>query len=272
MGYTLNNIKSSPFKGLDFSYITSDFGYRTFYNEVTNKYDSNFHNGIDMTSGTEIVAVSSGIVTDIRDNITGYTTTYGSGNHVILYHGNNIYTVYYHMQYNSIKVKVGDIVKKGQLLGIKGATGYATGPHLHFGVEVNNAWVDPKDYLLGIKTIPEYLETNNAISNNTDITYIVKSGDTLSGIASLYNMNYIDLAKYNNIENPNLIITGQTIRIPNQTNNSNIITYTVKSGDTLYDIANKYNTTWPKIYEDNKDTIGPDPGLIYPGQQLYIKR
>ena len=88
----------------------------------------------------------------------------------------------------------------------------------------------------------------------------------------LYIIWIIDLAKYNNIENPNLIITGQTIRIPNQTNNSNIITYTVKSGDTLYDIANKYNTTWPKIYEDNKDTIGPDPGLIYPGQQLYIKR
>ncbi len=275
MGYTLKNIKSSPFEGLDYSYITSDFGNRTFYNDVTKKYDSNFHNGIDMTSGTNIVAAATGKVTGIRNNINGYTTTYGSGNHVILYHGNNIYTVYYHMKYGSIKVKAGDIVKKGELLGVKGATGYATGPHLHFGVEVNNQWVDPKDYLLGKKIIPNYGDIiNTEITNTNDIKYIVKRGDTLSAIASLYNTTYQELAKYNNIENPNLIITGQVIYIPNfKTKNAdNNITYIVKSGDTLWDIANKYNTTWQKIYKDNENVIGSNPNLIIPGQKLTIKR
>lgn len=51
---------------------------------------------------------------------------------------------------------------------------------------------------------------------------------------------------------------------------SEAITYTVQSGDNLTKIANKYNTTWKKIYEDNKDVIGDDPNLIKPGQVLTI--
>lgn len=51
---------------------------------------------------------------------------------------------------------------------------------------------------------------------------------------------------------------------------SEAITYTVQSGDNLSKIANKFNTTWKKIYEDNKDIIGDDPNLIKPGQVLTI--
>ena len=51
---------------------------------------------------------------------------------------------------------------------------------------------------------------------------------------------------------------------------ANNITYTVKKGDNLTSIAKKYNTTWKKIYEDNKDVIGSDPNLIKPGQVLTI--
>lgn len=47
--------------------------------------------------------------------------------------------------------------------------------------------------------------------------------------------------------------------------------YVVKNGDTLYGIAKKYNTTWQKIYADNKATIGSKPNLIKPGQKLLIK-
>jgi len=47
-------------------------------------------------------------------------------------------------------------------------------------------------------------------------------------------------------------------------------TYTVKKGDTLSDIATKYNTTWQKLYEKNKAVIGGNPNLIYPGQVLKI--
>ena len=50
-----------------------------------------------------------------------------------------------------------------------------------------------------------------------------------------------------------------------------VVKYTVKKGDTLSGIAKKYNTSWQKIYEDNKEVIGDNPNLIYPGQVLVIK-
>lgn len=55
-------------------------------------------------------------------------------------------------------------------------------------------------------------------------------------------------------------------------NKSNEIIYTVKSGDTLSSIAKKYNTTWQKIYNDNKNVIGNNPNLIYQNQKLIISR
>lgn len=100
-----------------------------------------------------------------------------------------------------------------------------------------------------------------------EVVYVVKKGDTLSGIASKYGTTYQKLAEYNGIANPNLIIVGQKIVIPGTSART---TYTVQSGDNLTKIANKYNTTWKKIYEANKDVIGDDPNLIKPGQVLTI--
>ena len=99
--------------------------------------------------------------------------------------------------------------------------------------------------------------------------YVVQKGDTLSEIASKYGTTYQKLAEYNGIANPDLIIVGQKIIIPS-TSTSSSVTYTVQSGDNLTKIANKYNTTWQKIYEDNKDVIGKDPNLIKVGQVLTI--
>ena len=59
MAYLINNIKSSPFEGLDYSYMTSKFGYRKFWNDVTEVYNTNFHNGVDLTSGTVVIAVEN---------------------------------------------------------------------------------------------------------------------------------------------------------------------------------------------------------------------
>ena len=73
------------------------------------------------------------------------------------------------------------------------------------------------------------------VKNKNDTIYVVKAGDTLSGIASKYGTTYQTLAAYNNISNPNLIYVGQQIKIPGNgttTNTTNSKTYTVKSGDT----------------------------------------
>lgn len=98
-------------------------------------------------------------------------------------------------------------------------------------------------------------------------TYTVQAGDTLSGIASKYGTTYQELARINNIANPNVIYPGQVIKINGATVEK---IYTVKSGDTLSGIANKYGTTWQNIYNNNRDIIGSNPNLIKPGQVLKI--
>lgn len=102
-----------------------------------------------------------------------------------------------------------------------------------------------------------------------EIIYTVKKGDTLSGIAAKYKTTYQELAKINNIKNPNLIYPGQKIRISEAVSpKNNSITYTVKRGDTLWDIAQKFKTTVDKLVKDNGIK---NKNLIYPGQKLKIK-
>ena len=101
------------------------------------------------------------------------------------------------------------------------------------------------------------------------INYVVKKGDTLSGIAKEYNTTYQKLAVDNNISNPNLIYPGQIIKIY-ETSTINPTTYIVKKGDPLSSIAKKNNTTWQVIYNKNKNIIGNNPNIIKPGQVLTI--
>ena len=117
------------------------------------------------------------------------------------------------------------------------------------------------------KDFPSIIKKKN--SNNSEINYVVKKGDTLIKIAKKYGLDYKKLAKYNNISNPNKIYTGQIIKIPS---NDDIkpTTYIVQKGDTLSSIARKYNMNWKDIYEKNKSIIGDNPNKIYPGMTLII--
>ena len=104
---------------------------------------------------------------------------------------------------------------------------------------------------------------------STGLTYTVKKGDTLSGIASRYGTTYQELAKINNIENPNLIYPGQVLKINGTINsNSSKQYYTVKSGDNLTKIAKKYGTTVNQLVAWNNIS---NPNLIYPRQKLRVK-
>jgi len=131
-------------------YCTSPYGIRTI--TVNGKTSTGTHNGIDLVAakGTDyIVAFESGIVTYARGDVTGSTPS--EGNSVYIDHGNGYKTYYFHMKPKSVLVKAGDLVRRGQKIGYMGTTGNSTGAHLHFGIKMNNAWVDPEPYLLGKK-------------------------------------------------------------------------------------------------------------------------
>lgn len=105
---------------------------------------SSYHKGIDIGApeGTEIYAVMDGVVV-----LSGYTSS--TGYYVIIYHGDDFYTHYYHMCQQP-NVSAGDSVSQGEVIGYVGSTGNSTGNHLHFGITIGAIWsgyVDPAPYL-----------------------------------------------------------------------------------------------------------------------------
>lgn len=101
-------------------------------------------------------------------------------------------------------------------------------------------------------------------------TYIVKSGDTLSGIGSKFGVSYQKIAADNNISNPNLIHPGQVLKIyTDQPQQPIYETYVVKAGDTLSGIGQKFGVSYQKIASDNGIK---NVNLITIGQRLKIYR
>ena len=106
-----------------------------------------------------------------------------------------------------------------------------------------------------------------------DVEYKVVSGESLSSIAMKYGLTYQELAKYNNIEDPNYILEGQVIKIPidtvkeenNENNGSN--EHTVVSGETLSEIAQKYGVSVEDLLKVNDIS---DPNYIEVDQIIKI--
>ncbi len=122
-----------PVSNKDLSRIASGFGYRIDPVYKTVK----MHAGLDIAApqGTPIYATADGVVRLAGNTGNGY------GNHVIINHGYGYETLYGH-QYR-IKAKVGQKVKRGELIGWVGSTGKSTGPHLHYEVHKNKRHIDP---------------------------------------------------------------------------------------------------------------------------------
>jgi hypothetical protein len=122
-----------------------------------------FHKGIDFTApkGTPIQATGNGVVIKAKSQRSGF------GKHIKIDHGYGYVSVYAHM--NSIDVKVGDKVKKGQVIGSVGSTGLSTAPHCHYEVHYNGKAVNPVDFCLDGLSPEEYEELveNAAVENQS---------------------------------------------------------------------------------------------------------
>lgn len=141
MAYTkLKVVNSVLEKGVH--YLTSDY-------KTRNKKRPN-HNGMDMIgkfyAKDYIISIDKGEVVNAKyDSSKGYF--------VEVKHTNGYISVYYHLKKDSFKVKKGDNIVKGQVLGYMGNTGNSRGTHLHFGVKTSKGtYVDPKPYLMGEKS------------------------------------------------------------------------------------------------------------------------
>ena len=140
----------------------SGFGYRIHPVHGVKK----FHKGIDFTAprGTAIQATGNGKVVRVQNR------KYGYGKNVLIDHGFGYTTLYAHM--SEIFVKKGDVVTKGQKIGLIGSTGTSTAPHLHYEVRINGKEVNPIDYCMDGLTPEEYQDlVEKASAENQSFDY-----------------------------------------------------------------------------------------------------
>lgn len=137
--------------------VASGFGYRIDPIYKTPK----MHTGIDFTAatGTPIYATGDGAITEAGYDNGGY------GNNVVINHGYGYKSLYGHMK--KIKVRVGDRVKRGEVIGWVGSTGKSTGPHLHYEIIKNGEKIDPIHFFFNDLTAADYERlTKIAAANN----------------------------------------------------------------------------------------------------------
>ena len=116
--------------------IGTPFGVR----RIINKIPKNPHSGVDITAdeGDPVLAPNDGVAVLVDDQ-------FYSGHSVILDHGQGIYTMFFHL--SKINVRYGQAVMKGDVIALVGSTGRATGAHLHWGVRMQGAKVDPLELI-----------------------------------------------------------------------------------------------------------------------------
>jgi murein DD-endopeptidase MepM/ murein hydrolase activator NlpD len=179
------------------------------------------HNGTDirMATGDTVIAVYDGKIISSR-------YYYGFGNLIIIEHQKDVKTYYAHLS-KFIK-KTGSWVTKGEVIGLAGSTGRATGSHLHFEIRENNRAYDPElVYDFKSNTIREDVETVASLSQlqrrlipkgysvNEGVPqyYKVRSGDSLWRISRKFKMSMNHICRLNKISENSVLQLGQPLKL-----------------------------------------------------------
>lgn len=183
--------------------VTSGFGWR----------DSTQHNGIDidLNKGDTVAAAFDGMVR-IAKRCGGF------GNVVIIRHYNGLETVYGHL--SKIKVKPGQVIIAGQIIGLGGSTGHSTGSHLHFEVRFKGVPINPK-YLISFtdqKLLCDEITIKKtkwglAAYPTKEKIYTVEKGDTVFEIAKRYAITTASIKEINGLTGRVKLKPGQIICI-----------------------------------------------------------
>lgn len=184
------------------------------------------------------------------------------------------------------KLELGQIIKQGEVYYHPGVKGNVTGAHIHLSIGkgkfINSGWYKNNYGKWCINnqydvTKALFLDTNTNIingiynwklnQNHSNKTIHELALEVIKGIWGNGDerKNKLTNSGYNYY-----IIQDEVNKILNKNTNSKEILYTVKKGDNLSIIAQKYNISTQQLYENNKSIIGNNPNLIYPGQVLKI--
>lgn len=225
----MSTISNLIFKGAK-HYVTSAFGYRESIKTYAG-WTGTGHQGTDY--GTDNKKIPQYAIEDGYVFEAAHSNSDGANYVWVIYPRVKLAMLHYHL--DSYKVKSGQSVTKGTLLGYTGMTGKATGIHLHLGIrnlskltaaQVKKmtwdllrtcSYVDPEKVAYSEAKVeePKKEEVKPAPTNGVQVTYTVKAGDTLSAIASKYGTTVDAIMKANpNHKNANLIHVGDVFVIP----------------------------------------------------------
>ena len=183
--------------------VTSEFGFRRGWQ---------FHYGIDtrLKTGDSVCSSFDGMVRIVQRSRT-------FGNFIVIRHFNGLETVYGHL--SKTLVKVNQIVRSGEIIGLGGSTGRSTGPHLHFEICFLGQPIPPRDLIdfgnyTAIYRFFDLSAHHFAYVKELEQVrfYTVRSGDTLSGISLKVGVSVDKLCQLNNIRRNTILRIGQRIR------------------------------------------------------------
>jgi len=178
--------------------------------EVSSYFGSrgdHFHQGVDLAvrTGAKILSTFDGIV-----RIAAYDEG-GFGNFVVVRHLNGLETLYGHLSY--LRVKAGQVVKAGEVIGLVGSTGLSTGPHLHFGVLFLGYFINPS-LVFDFKNAGEIRNRKITIlpqnfahlgnSNKLIVKYKVSKGETLKDVCVKYEIPASEMMRINQLKTKEL--------------------------------------------------------------------